>query len=59
MRGSRGVNVLLIVLGVVFVVVGVIGLPTHVVSASFAGVGGVLMVTGGAIALIKSRKSTT
>lgn len=59
MSPLRGVNILLIVLGVIFVLVGLITLRTDVLVGLVGGIGGVLMVVGGSIALAKSRGTTT
>ncbi|MEV7827643.1 hypothetical protein [Microbacterium enclense] len=51
MNTSLGINVGLIVLGLVFVVVGALSLLNDVVAGSIGGVGGILLVIGGTVAL--------
>ena len=51
MNTSLGINVGLIILGLVFVVVGALSLLNDVVAGSIGGVGGIPPVIGGTVAL--------
>jgi drug/metabolite transporter (DMT)-like permease len=56
---SRFIGVMLIILGVVFLTVGVVTLSSDVIVGSLGGVGGVLLVGGGIVALARLRRPRT